>query len=72
MGGHPALRQAEFRLDEEAYQAYTVLLFQYDLTVLNSKDPMALEKDTFCFFIKPEDLNACRFDDILMVHHNCY
>lgn len=72
LGGHPALRQAEFRLDEEAYQAYTVLLFQYDLTVLNSKDPMALEKDTFCFFIKPEDLNACRFDDILMVHHNCY
>lgn len=70
--GHPALRQAEFRLDEEAYQAYPVLLFQYDLTVLNSKDPMALEKDTFCFFIKPEDLNACRFDDILMVHHNCY
>ena len=42
------------------------------MTVLNSKNPMGLEKDTFCFFIKPEDLNACRFDDILMVHHNCY
>ena len=72
LGGHPALRQAEFRLDDEAFQAYTVLLFQYDLTVPDPEDPMDLEKDTFCFFIKPEDLNACRFDDILMVHHNCY
>jgi len=72
LGGHPALRQGEFRLDDEAFQAYTVLLFQYDLTVPDPKDPMDLEKDTFCFFIKPEDLKACRFDDILMVHHNCY
>ena len=72
LGGHPALRQAEFRLDDEAFQAYTVLLFQYDLTVPDPEDPMDLEKDTFCFFIKPEDLNVCRFDDILMVHHNCY
>lgn len=72
LGGHPALRQGEFRLDEEEFQAYTALLFQFDLTVPDPKNPMDLEKDTFCFFIKPEDLKARRFDDILMVHHNCY
>ncbi|MCI8422182.1 MAG: DUF1963 domain-containing protein [Lawsonibacter sp.] len=72
LGGHPALRQGEFRLDDAAFQDYTTLLFQYDLTVPNPEDGMDLEKDTFCFFMKPEDLRACRFDDILMVYHNCY
>ena len=70
LGGHPSLRQGEFRLEEEDHQAYSALLFQYDLTPPH--DPGCQEEDTFCFFIKPEDLNACRFDDILMVHHNCY
>jgi len=68
LGGHPSLRFDDLRLEDAAYAAYSVLLFQFDLT------PMAqdCEADTFCFFIKPEDLEACRFDDILMVHHNCY
>lgn len=72
LGGHPSLRSSDFRLDDENFQAYSVLLFQYDLTVPDPKNPMDLEQDTFCFFIKPEDLKACRFDDILMIHHNCY
>lgn len=70
LGGHPSLRQGEFRLDEDEYQAYSTLLFQYDLTP--PRDPNGLESDTFCFFIKPEDLKARRFDDILMIHHNCF
>ena len=67
LGGHPSLRQGEFRLDEENYQAYSALLFQYDLT-----DAPELERDTFSFFIRPEDLKARRFDDILMTYHNCF
>ena len=68
LGGHPALRYDDIRLDDTAYQAYSQLLFQFDLSLLSQ----SCDADTFCFFIKPEDLNACRFDDILMVHHNCY
>lgn len=67
MGGHPAIRQGDFRLDEEGFEEYSVLLFQYDLTREDE-----LEADTFTFFIKPEDLAACRFDDILLCWHNCY
>ena len=70
LGGHPALRQGEFRLDGEELGDYTTLLFQYDLTPPN--DASDLEQDTFCFFIRPEDLKARRFDDILMIHHNCF
>lgn len=70
LGGHPSLRQGEFRLDGEDLSDYTKLLFQYDLTPPD--DASDLEMDTLCFFIKPEDLKARRFDDILMVHHNCY
>ena len=68
LGGHPSLRYDDIRLDDTAYQAYSQLLFQFDLTLLSQ----SCDADTICFFIKPEDLNACRFDDILMVHHNCY
>ena len=68
LGGHPSLRYDDLRLEDAAYAAYSVLLFQFDLTPL-AQD---CEADTICFFIKPEDLEACRFDDILMVHHNCY
>ena len=68
LGGHPSLRYDDIRLDDTAYQAYSQLLFQFDLSLLSQ----SCDADTFCFFIKPEDLNACRFDDILMVHHNCY
>ncbi len=70
LGGHPSLRQGEFRLEEEDHQAYSALLFQYDLTPPH--DPGCQEEDTFCFFIKPGDLRDCRFDDILMIHHNCF
>lgn len=68
LGGHPSLRSNDLRLEDAAYAAYSVLLFQFDLTLLSQ----SCDADTFCFFIKPEDLKACRFDDILMVHHNCY
>ncbi|MEY8387614.1 YwqG family protein [Oscillospiraceae bacterium 38-13] len=68
LGGHPSLRSDDLRLDDTAYAAYSVLLFQFDLTLLSQR----CDADTICFFIRPEDLNACRFDDILMVHHNCY
>lgn len=67
IGGHPAIRQGDVRLEDEKAQAYSVLLFQFDLT-----SPGELEAETFCFFIKPEDLSSCRFDDILLVWHNCY
>lgn len=66
VGGHPAIRQGDVRFEED-YQAYTVLLFQYDLT-----PPGELEADTFAFFIKPEDLAKGNFDDILLYWHNCY
>ena len=68
LGGHPSLRSGDLRLEDTAYAAYSVLLFQFDLTLLSQR----CDADTFCFFIKPEDLKAGRFDDILMVHHNCY
>ena len=68
LGGHPSLRYDDIRLDDTAFQAYSQLLFQFDLTLLS----WSCDADTICFFIKPEDLEACRFDDILMVHHNCY
>lgn len=68
LGGHPSLRGNDLRLEDAAYAAYSVLLFQFDLTLLSQ----SCDADTICFFIKPEDLKAGRFDDILMVHHNCY
>ena len=69
LGGYPAIRQGDVRLIEDNCQDYTTLLFQYDLTAYEQGE---LEADTFCFFIKPDDLKACRFDDILMSWHNCF
>lgn len=69
IGGHPSIRQGDMRLLEDTYTEYSILLFQYDLTPLSLGE---LEADTFSFFIKPEDLKACRFDDILLCWHNCY
>jgi len=66
-GGYPAVRQGDIRDDYEEYKSYTTLLFQYDFT---SREE--LEEDTFVFFIKPEDLKACRFDNVLLYWHNCY
>lgn len=75
LGGHPALRQEDLRREDPAYRAYTTLLFQFDLTETNF-DPenfqFYLEDETICFFIKPEDLAARRFDDVLLVRHNRY
>lgn len=67
IGGHPAIRQMDIRLENEKDQKYTTLLFQYDLSTRAE-----IEKDTFDFFIKPEDLSACRFDDVLLCWHNCF
>ncbi len=67
VGGHPAIRQKNVRREEEAYGAYTTLLFQMDLTL-----PGELEGDTFAFFIKPEDLAAGNFEDVLLYWHNTY
>lgn len=66
-GGYPAVRQGDIRDDYEEYKSYTTLLFQYDFTTREE-----LEEDTFVFFIKPEDLEACRFDNVLLYWHNCY
>lgn len=67
VGGHPAIHQGDVRKEEEAYSAYTTLLFQMDLTL-----PGELEGDIFAFFIKPEDLEAKRFEDVLLYWHNTY
>ena len=67
LGGHPAIRQMDGRLDLKGDTDYTILLFQYDFTTKKE-----LEADTFQFFIKPQDLeNAC-FDDILFCWHNAF
>ena len=67
LGGHPAIHQADSRLDLEGCADYAILLFQYDFTTKKE-----LEADTFQFFIKPQDLeNAC-FDDILFCRHNAF
>lgn len=67
LGGHPAVRQWDIRSENEKNQKYTTLLFQYDLSTRDE-----IEQDTFNFFIKPEDLAACRFDDVLLCWHNCF
>lgn len=67
IGGHPAIRQGDVRYEEEEYEAYTTLLFQMDLSPIEE-----LEGDTFAFFIKPEDLAAGCFEDVLLYWHNCY
>lgn len=67
IGGHPAIRGADGRLDTEECQKYAVLLFQYDLSTRQN-----FEQDTFDFFIKPEDLAALKFDDVLLYWHQCY
>ncbi len=66
-GGYPSVRQGDLRLDEAGFEEYTTLLFQYDLTTQQE-----LEADTFSFLIRPADLAACRFEDILLCWHNCY
>ena len=68
LGGHPSLRSDDLRLEDAAYASYSVLLFQFDLTILSQR----CDADTFCFFIKPEDLQARHFDNILLTWHNCY
>lgn len=72
LGGHPSLRYGDVRTEDAAYRPYSTLLFQFDWTASERADPFFLESDTLCFFIKPEDLAACRFDDILLFHHNCF
>ena len=67
LGGHPAIHQADSRLELENGTDYTTLLFQYDFTARKE-----LEADTFQFFIKQQDLeNAC-FDDILFCWGNAF
>lgn len=65
IGGHPALRQADIRSEFDEYKSYTALLFQYDLT---TRERLGL--GTFAFFIRPEDLAACRFDHVLFHWHS--
>lgn len=67
IGGHPAIRQEDLRTEHPELSAYSTLLFQYDSTTRKN-----LEENTFCFFIRPEDLKACKFDDILLYWHNCW
>lgn len=67
IGGHPAFKSFDERIDNETYQPYETLLFQYDFATREE-----FEEDTFSFFIRPEDLANCRFDDVLMIWQNCF
>lgn len=67
IGGHPAIHNADSRIDLEGGLEYTTLLFQYDFATKQE-----LEADTFQFFIKPEDLINAKFDDVLFCWHNCF
>ena len=67
IGGHPSVHQSDSRSDLENGSNYNVLLFQYDFTTRNE-----LEADTFQFFIKSEDLENAKFDDVLFCWHNCF
>lgn len=69
LGGYPAIRQGDIRLHDNNYQDHMTLLFQLDFTPYEQGE---LEADTFCFFIKSDDLKACHFDDILLCWHNCF
>ncbi len=60
-----AARSAGIRSRFDEYKSYTALLFQYDLT---TRERMGL--GTFAFFIRPEDLAACRFDHVLFHWHS--
>ena len=67
IGGHPAVHQADPRMDIENGENYTALLFQYDFCTKQE-----MEASTFQFFIQPKDLAAGKFDDILFCFHNCF
>ena len=68
LGGHPAIGWGDPREVDDNYpiwKAYTALLFQLDL--MPGKE---YGQDVFGFFMKPEDLAACRFDKVLMTRLN--
>ena len=68
LGGHPAIGWGDPREVDDNYpiwKAYTALLFQLDL--MPGKE---YGQDVFGFFMKPEDLVACRFDKVLMTRLN--
>lgn len=67
IGGHPAVHQVDPRMDVEDGETYTTLLFQYDFST-----EQEMEASTFQFFIRPKDLSAAKFDDILFCFHNCF
>lgn len=70
LSGHPAIGWGDPREVDDNYplwKAYTVLLFQLDLTPEQEDEP-----DIFSFFIKPEDLAEGRFDDVLMTYLNIW
>lgn len=67
IGGHPAFKSFDERIDYEPYQPYETLLFQYDFGTREE-----FEADTFSFFIRPEDLADCRFDDVLLIWQNAF
>lgn len=67
IGGHPAFKSFDERIDNETDQPYETLLFQYDFATREE-----FEEDTFSFFIRPEDLANCRFDDVLLIWQNCF
>ena len=70
LGGHPAIGWGDPREVDDNYplwKAYTALLFQLDLIPDQEYGP-----DVFGFFMKPEDLAAHRFENVLMTYLNIY
>lgn len=66
MGGYPFFTQTDPREYNEKYRKHSTLLLQID-SEMSGKEDSILWGDCGIanFFIKPEDLKNCKFDDIL-------
>lgn len=66
IGGYPSFTQSDPREYNEKYREYSTLLLQIDSEFKDGED-LILWGDCGVanFFIKPEDLKNCKFDDVL-------
>lgn len=67
MGGYPFFTQSDPREYNEEYKDYNTLLLQIDSETGDDGEDWILWGDCGVanFFIKPEDLKNCKFDDVL-------
>lgn len=72
IGGSPSFTQSDPREYDESLKQYSTLLLQIDSEMRYGKD-LILWGDCGVgnFFIKPEDLKNCKFDDVLY-NWDCY